>query len=141
MHALLLATGVDGDDAHVDHNHHAHDEVVFLQNYVGDQRDQVQGLLFRAVQLHHHHQQVGPGENRATGRTNVTSWLKVWREEDKCLSVHVSPLCDAFVRPDDGGLEVDGVVTHPSQLHGLLQGTHHVQSIVALCTQKANSTS
>lgn len=46
VHALLLAPGVDGDDADVDHDHHADDEVVFLQNHVGDQRDQVQGLLF-----------------------------------------------------------------------------------------------
>lgn len=44
-----------------------------------------------------------------------------------------SPLCDALVRPDDGGLDVDGVVTHPSEFHGFLQSTDHVQGIVALC--------
>lgn len=47
---------------------------------------------------------------------------------------NVSPLCDAFVRPDDGGLDVDGMVSHPSQLHGFLQGADHVQSVVSFCT-------
>lgn len=74
MHALLLTTGVDGDDANVNHNHHTYDQVVFLQDHVSDQGDQVQGLLFGAVQLHHHHQQVGPGEHRTSGkRRNVIS--------------------------------------------------------------------
>lgn len=50
------------------------------------------------------------------------------------VSNSVSPLRDAFVRPDDGGLDVDGVVTHPSQLHGLFQGADHVQSVVSFCT-------
>lgn len=34
---------------------------------------------------------------------------------------------------DDGGLDVDGMVPHPPQLHGLLQSSHHEQSIVSLC--------
>ena len=45
-----------------------------------------------------------------------------------------SPLCDALVRPDDGGLDVDGVVTHPSQLHGFLQSADHVQRVMTLYT-------
>lgn len=37
---------------------------------------------------------------------------------------------------DDGGLDVDGMVPHPPQLHGLLQSSHHKQSIVSLCWGK-----
>ncbi len=48
-----------------------------------------------------------------------------------------SPLCDALVRPDDGGLDVDGMVSHPPQLHGLLQSSHHEQSVVSLCLDTA----
>lgn len=44
-----------------------------------------------------------------------------------------SPLGDAFVCPDDGGLDVYRVVPHSPQLHGLVQGPHHVQGVVALC--------
>lgn len=73
VHALLLATGVDGDDADVDHYDHAHDQVVLLQDHVGDQRNQIQGLLLRAVQLHHHHQQVGPREHRAVGTKQAST--------------------------------------------------------------------
>ena len=65
VHALFLATRVDGDDAGVHNHHHPDDEVVLLQHDVGDQRDQVQCLVLLAVQLHHHHQQVGPREHRA----------------------------------------------------------------------------
>lgn len=44
-----------------------------------------------------------------------------------------SPFSDTFVGSDDGRLDVDGVVPHPAQLHGLVQGSHHVQGIMALC--------
>jgi len=57
------------------------------------------------------------------------------------LAVYLSgflPLCDALVRPDDGGLDVDGVITHPSQLHGFLQSTDHIQGIVTLCNFPEN---
>lgn len=37
---------------------------------------------------------------------------------------------------DDGGLDVDGVVPHPPQLHGLLQRSHHEQSVVSLCVER-----
>lgn len=43
------------------------------------------------------------------------------------------PLHDALVGTDDGGLDVDGVVPHPPQLHGLLQSSHHEQGVVSLC--------
>lgn len=42
------------------------------------------------------------------------------------------------MRPDNGGLDVDGVVPHSPQLHGLIQRPHHVQGIVSLCTHKHN---
>ncbi|KAA8588240.1 hypothetical protein FQN60_001434 [Etheostoma spectabile] len=71
VHALLLPSGVDGDDTGVDHHHHPYDEVVLLQHHVGDQGHQVQGLLLRALQLHNHHQQVGPREHRTGGREEV----------------------------------------------------------------------
>lgn len=45
-----------------------------------------------------------------------------------------APLHDALVCADDGGLNVDGVVPHPPQLHGLLQRSNHKQSIVSLCS-------
>ena len=65
VHALLLPSGVDGDDPRVHDDHHPHDEVVLLQHHVGDQGHQVQRVLLRATQLRHHHQQVGPREHRA----------------------------------------------------------------------------
>lgn len=71
VHALLLTTGVDGDDADVRHHDDAHDQVVLLQHGLGHHRNQVQGFLLRALQLHHHHQQVGPGEDGADGETDT----------------------------------------------------------------------
>ena len=68
VHALLLPSGVDGDDAGVDHHHHPHNEVVLLQDDVSDQSHQVQGLLLGSLQLHDHHEEVGPGKHRAGGR-------------------------------------------------------------------------
>lgn len=46
------------------------------------------------------------------------------------------PLHDALVGADDGGLDVDGMVSHSPQLHGLLQSSHHEQSVVPLCAHK-----
>lgn len=63
-------------------------------------------------------------------KTGEFLWCGSFMNVSNC----VSPLRDAFVRPDDGGLDVDGVVTHPSQLHGLFQGADHVQSVVSFCT-------
>ena len=60
VHPLLLSPGVDGNHPGVHDDHHPDDEVVLLQDYVGDEGHQVQGLLLRAAQLRHHHQQVGP---------------------------------------------------------------------------------
>lgn len=45
-----------------------------------------------------------------------------------------SPLGDALVGPDDGGLDVDGVVPHPPQLQRLVQGAHHIQGVMTLCS-------
>ncbi len=73
VHALLLPSGVDGDDAGVDHHHHPYDEVVLFQDNVGDQGHQVQGLLLRSLQLHNHHEEVCPSEHR-TGE-----WRRWWR--------------------------------------------------------------
>lgn len=36
------------------------------------------------------------------------------------------------MRPDNGGLDVDGVVPHSPQLHGLIQCPHNIQGIVSL---------
>lgn len=46
------------------------------------------------------------------------------------------PLHDALVGANDGGLDVDGMVPHAPQLHGLLQSSHHEQSIMPLCFGK-----
>lgn len=45
------------------------------------------------------------------------------------------------MRSDDGRLDVDGVVPHPPQLHGLLQSPDHEQSVVSLCSNDTNTTS
>lgn len=42
---------------------------------------------------------------------------------------------------DDRGLNVDGMVPHPPELHGLLQSSHHEQSIMSLCWGKAEADS
>lgn len=166
VHALLLAAGVDGDDADVRHHDDAHDQVVLLQHRLGHHGNQVQGLLLGALQLHHHHQQVGPGEDRAEDDTQLRLLLPelqqvaaqhtkhttiVWRafcinfESLYIYKVHLLciiynilgnldvPLHDALVCADDGSLDVDGMVPHPPQLHGLLQSSHHEQSVVSLC--------
>lgn len=57
-----------------------------------------------------------------------------------CLLLLHVPLHDALVRADDGGLDVDGMVPHPSQLHGLLQSSHHEQSVVSLCSSRHKDT-
>ncbi|CAG6021371.1 unnamed protein product [Menidia menidia] len=72
MHPLLLPPGVDGDHPRVYDDHHPHDEVVFLQDHIGDERHQVQGLLLRAAELCHHHQQVGPCKHGTVGARGVT---------------------------------------------------------------------
>lgn len=58
--------------------------------------------------------------------------LRSWRDKEK----GDLPLHDALVCPDDGGLDVDGMVPHSPQLHGLLQSSHHEQSVVSLCLGK-----
>lgn len=65
VHPLFLASGIDGDDSRIHHHHHPHNQIMFLQDHVGDQRDQIKSFLLAATQLHHHHQQVGPGEHGA----------------------------------------------------------------------------
>ena len=96
VHALLLPSGVDRDDAGVDHHHHPYDEVVLLQDNVGDQGHQVQGLLLRSLQLHNHHQEVCPCEHGTGGRKmNIgeEKW-KGWRIKRVKLGVryHVAQL-------------------------------------------------
>lgn len=41
VHALLLASGVYGNDSGVHHHHHPHNEVVLLQDNIGHQGNQV----------------------------------------------------------------------------------------------------
>lgn len=43
-----------------------------------------------------------------------------------------SPFCDALVGSDDGGLNVNGVILHPSQLHRLIQRSYYIQGIMPL---------
>lgn len=52
-----------------------------------------------------------------------------------------TPLHDALMGSDDGGLDVDGMVPHSPELHGLLQSSHHEQSIMSLCFGKAEADS
>lgn len=75
MHALLLAPGVDGDDGRVYHHNHAHDEVMLLQDGIGDQGHEVEGLGLLTIELDDDYQQVGPGKDstgeRRKGTTNL----------------------------------------------------------------------
>lgn len=71
MHALLLTPGVDGDDPRVNDYYHAHDEVMLLQDHVGYQRDQIQGVLLRTTELGHHHQEVGPSKHGTANAKTV----------------------------------------------------------------------
>lgn len=73
MHPLLLSSGVDGDHPGVHDDHHPDDEVVLLQDHVGDEGHQVQGLLLRAAELRHHDKQVGPREHGAEEQGGVQS--------------------------------------------------------------------
>lgn len=63
VHPLFLPTRVDGNDPDVHHDYNAYNQVVFLQDYVGHQWNQVQGFLLWPIKLHHHHQQICPGEH------------------------------------------------------------------------------
>ena len=59
--------------------------------------------------------------------------LNLFNTFNRNIEKGASPFCDALVRPNDGGLDVDGVIPHPSQLHGLVQRPHHIQGVVPLC--------
>lgn len=84
VHALLLPSWVDGDDAGVDYHHHPYDEVVLLQDNVGDQGHQVQGLLLWSLQLHNHHKEVGPGEHSTGGRRR---WRQIKNKKSAYSSI------------------------------------------------------
>lgn len=101
----------------------------------GERRAEGQGQ--KALKIERRGRQTRGRDDKKDGRmdrwkTGEFLWCSSFMNVSNCLCV--SPLRDAFVRPDDGGLDVDGVVSHPSQLHGLLQGADHVQSVVSFCT-------
>lgn len=80
VHALFLPSRVDGDDAGVYHHHHPYDEVVLLQDHIGDQGHQVEGLLLRSLQFYNHHEQVGPCEHRTGERRRRMADENKYRE-------------------------------------------------------------
>ena len=51
VHPLFLTPGIDWHGARICDDDDADDEVALLQNRVGDQRHQIQGLVFGSVQL------------------------------------------------------------------------------------------
>lgn len=55
VHALLFAARIDRHHARVDNHGYAHDQMVFFEYNVGDQRYQVQGLALVAVQFDDDH--------------------------------------------------------------------------------------
>ena len=70
MHPLFLSSGIDGDGAGVSDDHDPHDQVVLLQDGVGDQRHQIQGLVFGSVQFGDDNQKIRPGEDSAERNCN-----------------------------------------------------------------------
>jgi hypothetical protein len=68
MHPLFLSSGIDGDGAGVSDDHDPHDQVVLLQDGVGDQRHQIQSLVFGSVQFGDDNQKIRPGEDSAEKR-------------------------------------------------------------------------
>lgn len=85
VHALLLPSGVNGDDTRVHHHHHPYDEVVLLQDNIGDQGHQVQGFLLWSLQLHNHHKEVGPCEHSAEERRRWMHGDK-WEKEGEMMT-------------------------------------------------------
>lgn len=91
VHPLLLSSGIDRNHPGVHYDHHPYDEVVLLQDHVGDEGHQVQRLLLGATQLRHHHQQVGPSkhstaENAEYIKVNDSSRRRQARVEEPHLS-------------------------------------------------------
>ena len=69
---MFLASGIDRHDAGVDDHNHADDQIVFLEDSVRHQRDQVQRLLFASIEFHDGHQKVGPREHGAAETHDVS---------------------------------------------------------------------
>ena len=78
--------------------------LLFLQQGRGNHRDQVQGVRLRALDLCHHHEEFGPGEDSTLGHKAVTA--------------------------DDRGLQVHRMVAEASDVHRLLTRANHEQAVV-----------
>ena len=52
VHPLLLSPRVDGNHTRIHYHHHADDQVVLLQDDIRHQGDQIQSLVFIAVEFH-----------------------------------------------------------------------------------------
>ena len=63
------------------------DEIVFFEDDVGDERDEIESLVLASVQLDNDDQQVGPREHGALANGTMTA--------------------------ENGSLNVDGVISHP----------------------------
>lgn len=102
MHPLLLSPGVDGDHPRVHDDHHSDDEVVLLQDHVGDEWHQVQGLLLRAAKLRHHHQQVGPCKHgtakREVGKVQVSATVRYEDQQRHVKCTSAAPYLSAMLR-------------------------------------------
>lgn len=55
VHPLFFSPGVDGDDTDVYHDYYAYNQVMFFQDHIGHQGNQVQGFLLWPIQFNHNH--------------------------------------------------------------------------------------
>ena len=68
VHTLLLPARINRNHLGVDYDDNPHNEVVLLEHRGGDERDEVEGVLFGSVEFDDHDEQMGPREHGARGR-------------------------------------------------------------------------
>ena len=101
---------------------------IYLENYIGDERNEIKSFVFSTVKLGHHNQQVCPREHRAAKNLFVKT---VFPSE-----YNLSPFCDLLVCPENWVFNVDGVISHASQDQGLIKSTHNKHCVVVLWEER-----
>ena len=96
MHSLFLASRVDRYNAGVNDDHDSNYQVMFFQDDVCYQWNDIEGLVVSRVQFNHHDQQICPREHRAVSHTpdNVDNSLSIQiYSDDRQLGTCESAVC------------------------------------------------
>ena len=77
MHALLFSSWVDRNNPRIDDNDHTNYEVMFLEDSICHQGNEVERLILIPVQLYDDHKEVGPREHSTTTQANQHYFIYV----------------------------------------------------------------